>query len=126
MTGLLIELGVRLVVFGLVFWIATRRNPKVVVSTKWALPLIALVFAVLNTGLYWLLKPILNVATLGAFGFVMPLIINALLLVGTVKIFARKKWFEVRGVLTTLWMAAFLTLAHGALYLGLDYIPSRL
>jgi len=125
-TGLLIELGVRLVVFGLVFWIATRRNPKVVVSTKWALPLIALVFAVLNTGLYWLLKPILNVATLGAFGFVMPLIINALLLVGTVKIFARKKWFEVRGVLTTLWMAAFLTLAHGALYLGLDYIPSRL
>ncbi|MGE3457452.1 MAG: hypothetical protein AB7O24_20220, partial [Kofleriaceae bacterium] len=51
-TGLLIKLGVRLVVFGLAFWIATRRNPKIVVAKKWALPVIALVFAVLNTGLY--------------------------------------------------------------------------
>jgi len=124
-TGLLIKLGVRLVVFGLVFWIATRRNPKIVVSKKWALPLIALVFAVLNTGLYWVLKPILNLASLGAFGFVMPLVVNALLLVGTVKIFERRKWFEVQGVLATLWLAAFLTLAHGALYVGLDYLPTR-
>ncbi|MDB4961786.1 MAG: hypothetical protein JWP01_1785 [Myxococcales bacterium] len=124
-TEILIKLGVRLVVFGLVFFIATRKNPKVIVTKKRVLPLIALVFAVLNTGLYWALKPILNIATLGAFGFVMPFVINMLLLIGTVKVFSRWKWFEIQGVFTTLWMAAFLTLAHGALYLGLDYFPAR-
>lgn len=124
-TAILIKLGVRLVVFGLVFFIATRKNPKVVVSKKRVLPLIALVFAVLNTGLYWLLAPILNVATLGAAGFLMPFVVNMVLLIGTVKIFSRWKWFEIQGVMTTLWMAAFLTLAHGALWLGLDYFPAR-
>ena len=124
-TAILIKLGVRLVVFGLVFFIATRKNPKVVVSKKRVLPLIALVFAVLNTALYWLLAPILNVATLGAAGFLMPFVVNMVLLIGTVKIFSKWKWFEIQGVMTTLWMAAFLTLAHGALWLGLDYFPAR-
>jgi len=124
-TAILIKLGVRLVVFGLVFFIATRKNPKVVVSKKRVLPLIALVFAVLNTALYWLLAPLLNVATLGAAGFLMPFVVNMVLLIGTVKIFSRWKWFEIQGVMTTLWMAAFLTLAHGALWLGLDYFPAR-
>ncbi len=124
-TAILIKLGVRLVVFGLVFFIATRKNPKVVVSKKRVLPLIALVFAVLNTALYWLLAPILNVATLGAAGFLMPFVVNMVLLIGTVKIFSKWKWFEIQGVMTTLWMAAFLTLAHGALWLGLDYFPTR-
>jgi hypothetical protein len=124
-TAILIKLGVRLLVFGLVFFIATRKNPKVVVSKKRVLPLIALVFAVLNTALYWLLAPILNVATLGAAGFLMPFVVNMVLLVGTVKIFSRWKWFEIQGVMTTLWMAAFLTLAHGALWLGFDYFPAR-
>ena len=124
-TAILIKLGVRLVVFGLVFFIATRKNPKVIVSKKRVLPLIALVFAVLNTALYWLLAPILNVATMGAAGFLMPFVVNMVLLVGTVKIFSKWKWFEIQGVMTTLWMAAFLTLAHGALWLGLDYVPTR-
>jgi hypothetical protein len=124
-TEILIKLGVRLLVFGLVFFIATRKNPKVIVTKKRVLPLIALVFAVLNTGLYWVLAPILNIATLGALGFVMPFVINMVLLLGTVKVFSRWKWFEIRGVFTTLWMAAFLTLAHGALYLALDYFPAR-
>ena len=124
-TAILIKLGVRLVVFGLVFFIATRKNPKVIVSKRRMLPVIALVFAILNTALYWLLAPLLNVATLGAAGFLMPLVVNMVLLIGTVKIFERWKWFEVKGLMTTLWMAAFLTLAHGALYLGLDYFPSR-
>ena len=124
-TAVLIKLGVRLVVFGLVFFIATRKNPKVVVSKKRVLPLIALVFAVLNTALYWLLAPILHVATLGAAGFLMPFVVNMVLLIGTVKIFSKWRWFEIHGVMTTLWMAAFLTLAHGALWLGLDYLPAR-
>jgi hypothetical protein len=124
-TGILIKLGVRLVVFGLVFWIATRKNPKVVIHNKWATPLIALVFAVFNTGLYWALAPILNIATLGAAGFIMPFVVNMILLLGTVRVFQSRKWIEVQGLLATLWMAAFLTLAHGALYLALDYFPNR-
>lgn len=125
-TGLLIKLGVRFVVFGLVFIIATRRNPKIVVSKKWAFPLIAGVFAILNTGLYWALRPLLDLATLGTAGFLMPLVINLLLLLATIRVFERKHWLEVKGTLATLWLAMFLTIAHGLLYVGLDYLPTKL
>ena len=121
----LIKLAIRLVVFGLVFFIAAKKNPKIVLHNRWATPLIALVFAALNTGVYWLLTPILNLATLGAMGFVMPFVANMLFLLGTVRIFERKKWLEIQGLMATLWMAAFLTLAHGALCLGLDYFPKQ-
>lgn len=123
--GVLIKLGVRLLVFGLVFFIAARKNPKVLLPNKWATPLIALVFASMNTALYWLLKPILNLATLGALGFVMPLVANMIFLLVTVRIFQSKKWIEIQGTMTTLWLAVILTVAHGALWLGLDYIPKH-
>ena len=138
----LIKLAIRLVVFGVVFFLAAKKNPKVVIHNKWATPLIALVFALLNTGVYWLLTPILNVATLGVAGFVMPFVVNMLFLLGTVKVFEKlharlarsadpekrksaKKWIEIQGLMTTLWMAGFLTIAHGALYVALDYLPNR-
>ena len=151
-TGILIKLGVRLLVFGLVFYFAARRNPKVAIHAKWAAPLVAFVFAGLNTGLYWALKPVLDLATLGALSFFMPFIVNMVLLVATVKFFAWDKLprvltkpagddkkadkksekkpeahplFEIHGILTTLWMAAILTIAHGVLWVGLDYIPSK-
>jgi hypothetical protein len=145
-TGILIKLGVRLLIFALVFYIAARRNPKIVIRTRWATPLIAFVFALLNTGLYWALTPILNLATLGALGFVMPLVVNGLLLVGTVKIFhwifvkrhpgaatvdpkkakdAPKPWFEIEGLFALMYMALILTVAHGALWVALDYLPGR-
>ena len=123
--GVLIKLGVRFVVFGLAFFIAAKKNPKVVLPNKWATPLIALVFALLNTGVYWALKPILNLATLGALGFIMPFVANMIFLVITVRIFAAKKWIEIQGVMTTLWMALVLTAVHGLLWLGLDYIPKH-
>ncbi|MEO8700708.1 MAG: hypothetical protein ABI867_11725 [Kofleriaceae bacterium] len=146
-TGVLIKLGVRLLVFGAVFFIAARRNPKVMIHAKWATPIVALTFALLNTGLYWALKPILDLATLGALGFFMPLIVNIVLLVVTVKFFAWEKLprvgakaadpetaakavpakplFQIAGMMTTLWMALVLTAAHGILWVALDYIPSR-
>jgi hypothetical protein len=145
-TGILIKLGVRLVVFGVVFFFAARKNPKVAIHARWATPLVALVFALLNTALYWALKPMLDLATLGAIGFFLPLIVNAILLVATVRAFAwhrlprvlvrprgaaetvkpeARPLFEIRGVLATLWMAVFLTAAHGALWVALDYLPSR-
>ncbi len=144
-TGILIKLGVRLLLFAVVFFIAARKNPKVVIHARWATPVVALVFAVLNTGLYWALTPILNMATLGAAGFVMPFIVNMILLIATVHFFRWSKLprfspkvsktvgdkaefrplFEIQGLMTTLWMAAILTLAHGVLYIALDYLPNR-
>jgi hypothetical protein len=152
-TGILIKLGVRLAVFGLVFFIAARRNPKIVIPVKWATPLVAFVFAVLNTTLYWALRPVLDLATLGALGFAMPLIVNIILLFVTVKFFAWEKLprfiarapatskddkkkseagtgeakplFVIEGLFATLWMALILTAAHGALWVALDYIPSK-
>ena len=90
-TGLLIKLGVRFVVFGVVFFIAARKNPKVVIPVKWATPLVAAVFAILNTRLYWALRPVLDLATLGALGFAMPFIVNSVLLFVTVRFFAWHK-----------------------------------
>jgi hypothetical protein len=150
-TGILIKLGVRLAVFGLVFFIAARRNPKIVIPVKWATPVVALVFALLNTTLYWALRPVLDLATLGALGFAMPLIVNIILLFVTVKFFAWEKLprfiaksaakgdkdqkkteageakplFVIEGVFATLWMALILTVAHGALWVALDYIPAQ-
>ena len=123
---LLIKLGVRLVVFTGVFWLAARKNKKIIFEKKWALPLVGLSFAILNTALYWALKPLMNLATFGAIGFLMPLIINAVLLAILVRVFQSKKhWFRIDSWMAMLWMSVILTAAHGILYLGLDYIPKH-
>jgi uncharacterized membrane protein YvlD (DUF360 family) len=83
------------------------------------------VFAVFNTALYWMLKPVLNIATMGAIGFILPLIINGALLLLTMKVFEKKQWFRIDGLFASLWMAVVLTLAHGVLWLGVDYIPKH-
>ena len=124
-TALLIKLGVRLVVFTGVFWFAAKKNEKIVFEKKWVPPLVALVFAVLNTALYWMLKPVLNIATLGAVGFAMPFVINGALLIATMKLFEKKKWFRIEGIFATVWMALILTAAHGALWVAIDYLPKH-
>jgi hypothetical protein len=136
-TELLVKLAVRLVVFTAVFWIAAKRNPKVTFGKKWVPPLVGLVFAILNTALYWALTPILELATFGTIAFAMPLVVNLLLLVATARVFARRApidpkakdappaLFHVDGFFTTMWMAIFLTLAHGVLWVALDYIPKH-
>jgi uncharacterized membrane protein YvlD (DUF360 family) len=123
--GVLIKLGVRFVVFGLAFWLVARKNPNVVMPNKWATPLIALVFALLNTLVYWALSPILNLATMGAIGFAMPLLANMIFLLVTERIFRAKKWIQIKGLMTTVWMAIILTAIHGLCWLALDYIPKH-
>lgn len=124
--AILLKLGVRLVVFTGVFWIAARKNKQIIIEKKWATPLVGFAFAVLNTALYWALKPVLDIATLGTLAFAMPLVINGVLLAITVRIFEKKKhWFRIDGFFAMLWMALFLTIAHGALWLGLDYLPKH-
>lgn len=137
-TGLLIKLGVRLVVFTAVFWFAARKISNIVVSKKWVAPLVGLVFALLNTALYWALTPVLELATLGTLAFAMPLVVNLVLLLATERVFARRApidpkkekdaappLFRVEGFFATVWMAIFLSLAHGALWIALDEIPRR-
>ncbi|HUJ63330.1 MAG TPA: phage holin family protein [Kofleriaceae bacterium] len=125
MTAILIKLAIRLAVFGVVFWLSARSNDKVELPSKWATPLVALVFAALNTALYYLLVPVLAVATLGAIGFALPLVVNVVLLAVTARIFQSRGWFKLGGLFATLWMATFLTIAHGLLWLALDYIPAH-
>src|SRR5947209_758067 len=112
-----IFLAVRLVVFTAVFWIAAKHNEKVVFDKKWALPIVATAFAVLNAALYFALKPIAEIVTLGVVGFAMPMVLNLFLLAVTVRIFQSRKWFRIEGLFAMLWMATFLTIAHGALWL---------
>ena len=129
MTSILIKLGIRLVVFTLVFWFAAKKNEKIVFAKKWAPPVVALVFALLNTLMYWALVPVLDIATLGVASFVMPFIVNMLLLVATMKILDlrdwSREWFKIEGIFANLWMATFLTVAHGVLWFALDYVPKH-
>ena len=119
MTAIAIKLGVRFLVFGGAFGFAVWKNKKVVVQPRYAIPLVALVFALLNTGMYWLLKPVLNVATLGTMWFLMPFLLNGFFLWGTDRVLRPLK---IEGVLTMAWLAGLLTLAHGALYVVLDVL----
>jgi hypothetical protein len=112
-------------VFTAVFWFAAKKNDRVVFAKTWAPPVVALVFAVLNTAIYWMLLPVLAIATLGAIGFAMPFIVNTILLAATVRIFQSREWFKIDGLLATLWMATFLTVAHGVLWFALDYLPKH-
>jgi uncharacterized membrane protein YvlD (DUF360 family) len=124
-SGLLIKLGVRFLVFTAVFWFAAKKHDKIAFTKKWAMPLVGLAFAVLNTALYWALESVLQIATLGALGFVMPLVANALILWATVAVFQKREWFQIEGVFAMIWMALALTVAHGVLWIGLDFIPSH-
>jgi hypothetical protein len=90
------------------------------------LPLVAGLFAVMNVGMYWLLKPVINMATLGAAWFAMPLLINLGFLIATVRITEKKKWLVIDGVRATLYLALLLTLAHGVFWIGLDWLPAKL
>jgi hypothetical protein len=126
MTWLLAKLGIRLLGFIAVFFLAARKNPKIKIEPRWAIPLVAGLFAVMNVGMYWLLKPVINMATLGAAWFAMPLLINLGFLIATVRITEKKKWLVIDGVRATLYLAFLLTLAHGVFWIGLDWLPAKL
>jgi len=126
MTWVLVKLGVRLLVFVAVFWLVAWRYPKVRIQPRWAIPLVAGVFAVLNTGLYWLLKPVLNLATFGGFALVLPLALNGLFLWATARVLGRTRWLRFDGIGAAMWLAVVLTATHVALYVGLDWLPPRM
>ncbi len=117
MTALLIKSAIRLVVFGGVFGFAVWKNEKIKVEPKWFIPIVALVFGAMNIGLYWAAKPVLNLATLNNFWLFMPFILNLAFLYATDSLL---KQLKISGIWTMCWLAGLLTLAHGALWLGLE------
>jgi uncharacterized membrane protein YvlD (DUF360 family) len=117
MTELLVKLAVRFGVFLAVFALVAWKNPKVRIHPKIALPLVGLVFALLNTGLYWALKPILNLATLGAAWLFIPFVLNGVFLWATEKLI---RPLRIEGFFTMIKLAIILTAAHGACWLVLD------
>ena len=119
MTWVLIKIAIRFVVFGLVFGLMMWRDKRVRVHPRYALPLVAAVFALLNTGLYWLLKPVLNLASLGTFAFAMPFLLNGVFLYVTQKIL---RPLRIEGIWPMVVLSFFLTVAHGVLWLFLDHI----
>ena len=125
MTWLFVKLGLRLLGFIAVFFLATRKNPKIKIAPRWAIPIVAGVFGIMNVGMYWLLKPVLDLATFGAAWFAMPLLINLGFLIATMRITEKKKWLVIDGIRATLYLALLLTAAHGVLWFGLDWIPAK-
>jgi hypothetical protein len=131
----LVSVAIRLVAFTAVFWLATRprkvegaepKPPRISIQPRWAIPVIGVVFAALNIVLYWAVRPLLDLATLRTFTIIMPLVVNGLLLWGTTKIVEKRQWMRIDGLFAGAWLAIALTLAHGVLWFGLDFVPSKL
>jgi len=118
-TWLLIKIGIRVVVFGATFAIVSWKDRRVSVHPRYALPLVAVVFALLNAGLYWLLRPVLDLATMGSLGLLMPFLLNGGFLYATARLLRPLK---IEGIWPMLRLSGILTAVHGVLWLFLDYI----
>jgi hypothetical protein len=108
----LLHLLVRVVVFGIVIAFVTRRDSKVRVEPRSALPMVAAVFAALNVVLYGWLSFVLNIGTLFILFFLVPFAANAILLWVTDKLV---KSFKVEGLPSLAFASLCVTLAHLAL-----------
>lgn len=152
MTWTLIKLGIRLVAFTAVFWWAAKPpkgyvppappdpkgkkepsrpaysgpEPRILIRPKWAIPVIGMLFAILNVALYWILRPLLDLATLRTASFAIPFVVNGVILWGTARIVHKKQWLKISGVLAAVWLAAMVTIAQGTLWVILDYIPAKM
>ncbi len=116
-----IQLGVRILVFGLVFWLVARKHERVTVSPRWAIAPVAGLFGVLNAGLYWVLSFLVSLASLFTLSIVAPVIANAVLLWGTTRLL-KGKWLKIDGIVPMAVLVGCLTLAHGALWFVFEHI----
>lgn len=118
MTWFLIKLLVRVAAFGVAIAFVIRRNPGVKVAPRKALPLVALVFALMNTLLYWLVGPVVGtVLTLMTFGLgalLVPFFVNGAFLYATSRLVGA---FRVSGLMPFVHAAFVVTLVHIALRL---------
>src|SRR5688572_9266005 len=111
----LIWLGIRFVVFGVALTFAMKKVKDVKVTPPHAIPLVALVFAVMNSLLYWLLAGALNLVTLWTLSLLVPFIANAAFLYLTDRIL---KPLKIDGLTAAVETAAIVTIAHRVLRLA--------
>ena len=96
-------------VFGIALTFAARRDGDVKVEPRSKLPLVALVFALLNALLYSLLATVLNLTTLWLLFFLVPFVVNGVLLLVTDKLM---KSFRIDSISALVRTAAIVTVAH--------------
>jgi uncharacterized membrane protein YvlD (DUF360 family) len=107
--GIVVTLLVRCVVFGIAIAFITRQSSGVTVRPRSALPIVAIVFTILNAGLYGLLSTVINFGTLFLLFLVVPFIANAVLLWATDKLM---KSFKVEGLGSLAFASLIVTIAH--------------
>jgi uncharacterized membrane protein YvlD (DUF360 family) len=100
---------VRVVAFAIAIAFVTRRSSGVKVTPRQALPLVAVVFGVLNLALYWLISAVVTVGSLWTLSLVAPLIANALLLEGTSRLI---KPLKIEKLSSLLYASLILTVVH--------------
>jgi hypothetical protein len=106
---MLIWFAVRFVVFGVAITFAMKKVKGVKVEPKHAIPLVALVFALLNSLLYWLLASVLNLVTLWSLFFLVPFVANGVLLYATDRLL---KHLTIEGIVAFVKTAGIITAAH--------------
>lgn len=91
---------IRTIVFGVALTLVTRRSSGVKVSPRAALPLVALVFAILNSLLYMGIATFVTWASLFTLSLVAPFLANAALLLLTDKLVKPLKIEDMWSLLT--------------------------
>jgi uncharacterized membrane protein YvlD (DUF360 family) len=109
MIALVIKLALRVVLFGVALAFATRSISGVTITPRKALPLVALVLALLNAVAYTILSAALNIFTLGVFFFLVPFFANGVLLYAADRFL---KPFHVDGMVPLVKLSAVMTLLH--------------
>ena len=110
---MLIRLGIAFVVFGAAITFATLKIKEVKVTHKAVIPLVAIVFALLNTALYWLVAFTIKAVSLWTLALVAPFLANAVLLYATDRLI---KQFEIKGIVAFLKTAGLVTIGHIVVY----------
>jgi len=115
MTIFILKLLARVFVFGVALTYAVRRSRDVRVEPRTMLPMVAAVFTVLNTLLYYVLAGALNLGTLWLFFFIVPFVANAIILLITDRLL---KPFKIENMTALVRTAAIVTVAHFILHLA--------
>jgi hypothetical protein len=109
MSNYLVDFGIRFAIFAAVFALGCWRLRGVQVRPRWALPLVAVTFATLNTALYGVMVPLVNLASLWTLSLVAPLIANGAFVYLTARVL---RPLRIDGVMPMLWLSLYLTAAH--------------
>jgi uncharacterized membrane protein YvlD (DUF360 family) len=109
MTWFLVKLAISFLVFGTALVFAVKKVKGVKVEPRSMIPLVALVLTALNTLVYWILAPALNLVTLWTIWFLVPFIANGLFVYVTDRFV---KPFKIDGLIPLVKTSVIVTAAH--------------